>query len=269
MSLAIPSPSVSVPDPLDPKRDWTTPEVQLNRLISPTIATEISESSPLFPDLAKVVAVYMIEEEGDWYIALERLKSRLPEKITIPPLPSKIYDILKNIPEDIDFHRLSLVLEEFGCLDNLEKNILNPYVQEVYAGQEDPLHFQNLITGNSEQYLAAPFPKTHWILTSVLSHSINKCWVKQKQLVESLRNKTSENYETASLQPIFVANITHVLATGETLFPSEYYMWLKEMPSEELLRVSFRSSGVYCENAYGQFSCRYNRIGGSVVVRKL
>src|SRR5579862_1057554 len=144
MSLAIPSPSVSTPATLDPKRDWTTPEEQLNRLIS-SIATEISESSPLFPDLAKVVAVYMIEEEGDWYIALERLKSRLPEKIKIPPLPSNIYDILHSkplihgdpgdddTPSIIDTlrytHRLSLVLEEFGCLGNLERNILIPYAR--------------------------------------------------------------------------------------------------------------------------------------------
>jgi hypothetical protein len=265
MSLAIPSPSVSTPAPLDPKRDWTTPEEQLNRLISPTIAKEISESSPLFPDLARVVAVYMIEEEGDWYIALERLKSRLPEKIKIPPLPSDIYDILKNTPEDIYTHRLSLVLEEFGCLGNLERNILIPYAQEAYAGMNNPLSFQ--FDGNCERYRAAAFPKTHWILTSKLLGSRNKYWREQMRLVESLRNTTLANYEVASLQQIFVANSTKVLATGKTLFSSDIldmHIRIQEVTGQ-LLNVHCHAYGVYCRRT---MDCKSEQVG-IVVARKL
>ena len=280
MSLAIPSPLVSTPAPLDPKKDWTTPEEQLNRLISPTIAKEISESSPLFPDLAKVVAVYMIEEEGDWYIALERLKSRLPEKIKIPPLPSNIYDILHSkslihgdpgdddTPSIIDTHRythrLSLVLEEFGCLGNLERNILIPYAQEAYAGKGNPLRFD--YCRNCDQYLAAAFPKTHWILTSVLPGSGNKTWDEQMRLVESLRNTTSANYEVASLQQIFVANSIHTVGTGKILF-SGLSIRIKEM-SGELLGVFFQSSGVCCFSVLDG-ECNPVRPIRIVVARKL
>jgi hypothetical protein len=254
MSLAIPSPSVSVPAPLDPKRDWITPEDQLNRLISP-IATEISESTPLFPDLAKVVAQYMVE--GDWYTALQRLKSSLPEKITIPPLPSKIYDILqskspihsgqgdKDTPSVIDTHRLSLVLEEFGCLDNLERNILSSYVQQAYPGENDPLHFQYFTSPHRVQYLAAAFPKTHWILTSVLPGSGNKTWDEQMRLLKFQRDTTLVNYEKASLQHIFVANSTYTVATGKVLFSSDLFMRIQET-SGELLSVCCHPHGVFC-----------------------
>jgi hypothetical protein len=269
MSLAIPSPSVSTPATLDPKRDWTTPEEQLNRLIS-SIATEISESSPLFPDLARVVAVYMIEEEGDWYIALERLKSRLPEKIKIPPLPSNIYDILHSkslihgdpgdddTPSIIDTHHLSLVLEEFGCLGNLQRNILIPYAQEAYAGKGNPLRFD--YCRNCDQYLAAAFPKTHWILTSELPGSANWNWDVQRRLVESL--KTLANYEVASLQQIFVANSTQVVATGKTI--SDMSIRTQEVTGQ-LLTVSCHAFGISCTAIMDLKSEQ----AGIVVARKL
>jgi phenylpyruvate tautomerase PptA (4-oxalocrotonate tautomerase family) len=296
MSITISSPSVLVPAPLDPKReitpkeegsnkvissvakeisestplfprvtkvvveymvenDWySSPEEQLDRLISP-ITTEVSESSPLFPVIAKIVAEYMVD--GNWYTALQRLKSSLPEKIIIPLLPSDIYNFLQSqspisgpwgngTSSVIDNHRLFLVPEEFGCLDNLQKNILNPYAQQEYADENNPLHF-GFIEPKHRAELTAAFPKTHWVLMSQLPGTIGMSWDNQMLLVESLRNTSLVNYERVSLQDIFVANSTQVIATGKALFPRNRHIHLKETPSGRFA-VNFHPIGVFYQN---------------------
>src|SRR5579863_735292 len=79
MSITISSPSVLVPAPLDPKRGITPKEEGSNKVIS-FVAKEISESTPLFPRVTKVVVEYMVE--NDWYSSPEEQLDRLISPIT-------------------------------------------------------------------------------------------------------------------------------------------------------------------------------------------
>jgi hypothetical protein len=258
--------------PLDPKADWITPEEQLNRLYLP-IAKEVSRLSALIPDVAKLVAQYAADEPvSSWYTAHYRLKS-LPKKI--PPLPRDIHDILDSkcpiygdqvkadgTPYKIkDTHFLSLIPEEFGTINRLERDVLKPYGEKEYSEGENPLQIRYFWNVAREEHADASYPETEWVLmtNTVLPESRNKTWGKQVALVDALSQKALVKYEIPTLKQSFAAITTDMVATGERRYQSgndqngnvSTYTRVKERTQAYHLAVGgFAPSGVNVSDHY-------------------
>ncbi|MBF8263707.1 MAG: hypothetical protein HW387_1372 [Parachlamydiales bacterium] len=236
-SLALPAERVQAQAPLDPKAGWITPEQQLNRLYF-SIAEKIGRLTHLNFGVARIVAEYVANDEWatNWHTALNRLNS-LPEKI--PPLPANIFQILNSrcpIYGDLvkaegkrfrtfvqvkDTHFLALILEGFGNLNRLERDILIPYGRQKYPGGENPLQFRCFWETARQEHANVPFPDTHWVLMTkdVLPGSRNKPWNEQLALVNALRQKDFVDYEIPTLQQGVAAITTDMVATGERRYP--------------------------------------------------
>lgn len=260
-SSALTSTSVSPQAPLDPKAGWITPQELLKRLLLP-IAERVSDpdTTPLFLDLAKLVAEYAIDKWlTNWYTAYDRLQA-LPKKL--PPLSvERIYKIMYSecpiysdqVKADGEFYKIkdthlfSLVSEELGSLNRMEKDVLKPYGKLAYSKEENPLRFEFFLHLARQKYADVPFSDTHFILITMkeLPESTNKAWDQQVALIDALRQKTLVDYEIPTLQQRFTAITTDMVATtGKEHYQNIYpVMRVKEIMRGYHLVVGFSSSG--------------------------
>ena len=216
-------------------QEWISPEEQLERL-SLYIAKKISDVSGLIFPIAHLVAKYgeIDDSAMEWHRALVILAQTNPKVFPqkIPPLPTDIFEILysrclisrdKKKPDGTFFkikesHVLSLILEEFGTLAQLEKDILKPFGEANYPQNENPFHFRSFenLCGNQQ---TAPM-RTHWVLMSkdVLPGTKGKGYRRQEALVDSLSRKSLVAYRIPTLLQTFATFAIHKIATGESLY---------------------------------------------------
>jgi hypothetical protein len=213
------------------KQDWITPGAQLKRLWMP-VAKEIASLNILCPDIENMVAQSALDESvTNWYTALSRLRVR-PDKI--PPLPNHIGQTLdSNCPiyreqrkldgtryKVKDTHVLVLVPEEFGTVNQFERDVLKPYGEANYPANENPLQFRYFLNEARREHADKPFAPTHWILITKdpLPGSRDKSWNKQVDLVNALSQEALINYEIPTLQEAFAMITTHKVVTQESLY---------------------------------------------------
>jgi hypothetical protein len=258
--LALPPHLVQPQAPLDPRADWITPEEQLLRFATPLakgrmyenrmrvtrefdklpkhLINRIEESAARsmidyskLPNLSeqssrRVKSLFNLTSEKwiepqplpteltDWYKACSLLKS-LPK--TVPEAPRLTYQILNNKKVPLS---LSLVPEEFGTLNQLERDILKPYGEEKYPKDENPLRFRCFWDAAREEHGNVPFAPTHWVaaMEDVLPESRNKNWNEQVAVVDALSQATFVEYKIPNLQQLFSIYITSVVAKGKRLY---------------------------------------------------
>lgn len=207
--------------------DWITPEAQLGMLRA---ASQFEVSR--VPNLAKDFVALLT----NWHTALTRLAKACPRVFpkTIPPLPLNILQILDSpcpiygdqvksdgsIYKIRDTHVLSLVLQEFGTLNDFEETVIKPYEEANYSKDTTPLRFRSFWRAAREKYGNVPFDETHWALTTkgVVRGSLGKTWDQHIVFLDALSQKAKATYEILTLQQSYATFITHYVATGENIY---------------------------------------------------
>lgn len=224
---------------LSDRQNWITPEEQLERLSASVLKAAFSKTSIIF-DIRKIVASYLVDQLDpsltNWHTALRRLKA-LPKKH--PPLPWNIHQILDSKcpvygdqlkPDRThykikDTHILYLIPGEFATLHHLEENILKPYgAKTCPKGDTHPFQFASFV---HKEHGDAPFLDTHWVLMTkdILPGSREKTWKDQVAIITTLKKKAFTAYDPPTLQESYAAILLHKVATGQSLFVSDRYVY--------------------------------------------
>lgn len=236
---------------------WITPQEQLKRLALPFANKISSIFSNMVPDICQLIAEYALDDYLWEWLCLYDLKS-MPQKI--PPLPPNIIEMFQKrcpiygtqIKPDGTFntvkdtHFLTLICEEFGTLNQFERDILKPYAKKYRKEEEGRFQFAPFDEEIRERYGNVPFPRTHWawIVKKIIPNSIGKPYSEQVTIVHDLNlqileeipqgtekslsaqeSVMSENsfgrYEVLSFHSLTAGIFLHKIATGENLY-TEY-----------------------------------------------
>ncbi|HEV7736426.1 MAG TPA: hypothetical protein VGO47_03520 [Chlamydiales bacterium] len=197
-------------------KNWIAPEMQLEKCRL-SVARKVQNATGLAIDAAKLVTEYTSVDDPATYSlnALSQLNA-LPQ--AIPPLPENIHDILDEdcpishwnkteLPIKVGrSHLLVLVPQEFGSINRLIENILEPGRENI--PHLEPFALTFAMFDGQKEYGDTPFKTSHWVLVSLkFLQETKDSWKEKKEIVDVLNKKYNVSYKIPDLQQIIVSAV--------------------------------------------------------------